>query len=94
MINLLKAVAQSKTEAPKDAVPQQAEALGGDVSIDEAASLRFLDDIKLLVSQAVALWPRAAVGKIHLSTASTSLFFLPFVEYLLKPAANASHCQY
>jgi hypothetical protein len=69
----------SKTEAREATVAQQVDGLEC-VSIDEAAFLRFLEDIELLVGSAVALWPRAAAGEMRLSTASTRLCFLPFVE--------------
>jgi hypothetical protein len=73
-----------EAETPKDAVAHQAEALEpvsiDEVSIDEAAFLGFLEHIELLVGQAVALWPRAAAGDLRLSTASTRMCCLLFVE--------------
>ncbi|KAI9785805.1 MAG: hypothetical protein M1816_008253 [Peltula sp. TS41687] len=78
LIKLLKAGSLSETEAPKGAVPQQTEALQVDVtiaedhvSVDDTAFLCFLEDIELLVDQAVDLWRRVAEKSLGLSTAST-----------------------
>lgn len=101
IIKLFKAPVLSETEAPKDAVPQQAEALEDDVSIDKgdvsieendmtvdrAAFLHFLKDIELLVGQAVALWSQLVVGKLGLLIASMRLVFF----HSLKLAIKAFH---
>lgn len=87
---LVKGPVRSKTKAPKGAVPQKTEALeddvpvgrddvtidGDDMTLNEASFLHFLEEIDLLLCQALDLWR----GKIHLSTAATRLCFLPFVN--------------
>lgn len=79
LIDVLKAAALPKAEPPKEAVFQLTEALDN-VSVDEAAFLCFLEDIELLVQQAVALWSRVAAGNLCLSTASMRTCCIPFVE--------------
>ncbi len=73
------AILKAEAETPKVAVAQQAETLKH-VSVNEAAFLGFLEQIELLVGQAVALWPRAAAGDLRLSTASKRMCCLPFIE--------------
>lgn len=79
LIDVLKAAALPKAEPPKEAVPQQTEAFEN-VSVGQAAFLCFLEDIELLVRQAVALWSRVAAGNLSLSTASMRTCCIPFVE--------------
>ena len=79
IIALLKAVG-SKCKAPTDGIPQQGQALGEDESMDEVSFLRFLEEIEMLVGDAVLTWSRARAGEIRLSTASTRSYPLHFVE--------------
>ncbi len=79
LMTLIAILKLPEAETPKDAVAHQPEALER-VSIDEDAFLGFLEDIEQLVGQAVALWPRAAAGDLRLSTASTRMCCLLFVE--------------
>ena len=79
LIDLLKTEALPEAEMPKDAVLQQVEALEH-VSVNEVTFLRFLEDIEMLVGQALALWPRVEAGELRLSTASKRMYCLPLVE--------------
>jgi len=74
IIDLLKAA------APRDAVSQEVETLGNDMTFDEADFLRFLEEIELLINKAVALWARAKAEEITLSTATMRLCFLSFIK--------------